>query len=354
MERDFSNLKDGLSGIIRAKNEGRFIEGCIDSCIDALDELIICYNDCTDGTPEIVERKRQQYPEKIKVYPYNNNVLSHNLTREEFEYASKLPKDSPRLHCNQCNFALSKVSYKYAVKIDPDQVYFADEIKKWRDVCSKNTAIRWNVTFIMGWLFMMYISAYRRLSVRLGFPCLWMIPNWLVSDLKNCYVNYIKWRLQRESVAVSFSGVNLFYDGSWSIPFDRYNVHPPYNGEGDTLLFRVSDKTYFVRYNKDKLPYAVVESFVHPYKIVIAGDPVWFHLHANRDYCYYKVKQVKEEHPEWFVPVNDFLKMSYQDVLKKTSDKVPTLFQKILFALVHKMGMKTIKEHCGLLNQIRI
>ena len=59
-------LKDGLSGFIRAKNEAQFIEACIDSCIDALDELIIVYNDCTDETPEIVERKRKQYPDKIK------------------------------------------------------------------------------------------------------------------------------------------------------------------------------------------------------------------------------------------------------------------------------------------------
>ena len=48
-------LKDGLSGLMRIKNEASFIEGCITSCIDALDELIIVYNDCTDNTPEIVK-----------------------------------------------------------------------------------------------------------------------------------------------------------------------------------------------------------------------------------------------------------------------------------------------------------
>ena len=34
-------LKDGLSGLIRAKNEARFLSTCIDSCIDSLDELIV-------------------------------------------------------------------------------------------------------------------------------------------------------------------------------------------------------------------------------------------------------------------------------------------------------------------------
>ena len=74
-------LKPGLSGIVRAKNEASFIEACIDSCIDALDELVIVYNDCTDDTPAIVKRKAKQYPDKIKIYAYEHHVLSYNLTK---------------------------------------------------------------------------------------------------------------------------------------------------------------------------------------------------------------------------------------------------------------------------------
>ena len=47
-------LKNGLSGIMRVKNEGRFLEACIDSCIEALDEIIIVYTGCTDNTEEIL------------------------------------------------------------------------------------------------------------------------------------------------------------------------------------------------------------------------------------------------------------------------------------------------------------
>lgn len=345
--------KDGLSGIIRAKNEARFLDDCIDSCIDALDELIVVYNDCTDETPQILEKKRQQYPDKLKVYAYNNHILSHNLSKEEFEYAINLPEDSPRLHSSQCNFALSKVSCKYAVKIDPDQVYFADEIKKWRDVCSREINTKWQLSFIFGWFFMMYISAYRRASVRLGYPCLAMIPNWLVTTFKSSYADYAKWRLQRGTAAISFSGVNLFYDDVWYIPFDRYNIHPPYNGEGDTLVFRVSDKTYFVRYYANKKPYAVVENFHQPYKILIADAPVWFHLHANRTYCVEKVKRVKEEHPELFVSPKYFVRMSYQEILNKMAPTANTLFQRTLFALVHKMGIQIVKKHLELLKSIK-
>ena len=44
-EVSYSQLKNGLSGIMRVKNEARFIADCIDSCIEALDELVIVYND---------------------------------------------------------------------------------------------------------------------------------------------------------------------------------------------------------------------------------------------------------------------------------------------------------------------
>lgn len=204
------NLKDGLSGLIRAKNEARFLGFCIDSCIDALDELIVVYNDCSDKTEEILKNKVKQYPNKLKIFPFNHNILSHNLSKEEFEYAISLPEDSLRLHSTQCNYALSKVTYKYAMKIDPDQIYFSDEIKKWRDICSANKLIKWKIYFILGWLFMMYISIYRRMSCRIGKPCLWMIPDWLIKFFQRSYNEYIQWKLQKGIVAVSLSGVNLF------------------------------------------------------------------------------------------------------------------------------------------------
>lgn len=55
---DMSFLKKvrpvGVSGLLRVKNDAEFLSDCIESCIDALDELIICYQDCTDNAPEII------------------------------------------------------------------------------------------------------------------------------------------------------------------------------------------------------------------------------------------------------------------------------------------------------------
>ena len=80
-----SDLKDGLSGLMRTRNEAPLLEPCIDSCIDALDELIVVCSDCTDNTLEILERKKKQYPTKLRVFEYNKKVLSFDLTKEEFE-----------------------------------------------------------------------------------------------------------------------------------------------------------------------------------------------------------------------------------------------------------------------------
>lgn len=134
MKINNNQLHNGVSGIMRVKNDAEFIEASIDSCIDALDELVIVYNDCSDNSPELIYKKQSQYPDKIKVYEYKHKIYPINLTKEEYEYAKSLPSDSPHLLCNYYNFALSKVTCQYAMKIDADQIYFSDKLKEWCDV----------------------------------------------------------------------------------------------------------------------------------------------------------------------------------------------------------------------------
>lgn len=64
-----------VAGIMRVKNEGTFVKNCVESCIDALDELIIVYNDCTDNSVEEIMKIATKYPGKIRYYEYPYEVV---------------------------------------------------------------------------------------------------------------------------------------------------------------------------------------------------------------------------------------------------------------------------------------
>ena len=341
----------GLSGVMRVHNEARMIEACIDSVINSLDELIVVCNDCTDETPTILARKVKQYPDKLRVFEYNHKVLSFEMTDEEYDLALLLPDDSPRLYCNQCNYGLAQARFSYVVKIDTDQNYFEDEIKTWRDICAKETKIRWSVKLLWGWLFMMYFTLYRKLSAKMGKPLLWMIPDWLVRLFYGPYERLAQYKLSNGTAAISLAGVNLFKDERWYIPFDIYNAHPPYNGAGDTVIFKLSEETFFSRH-PNKVYNSVTEYFNQPYKVMYTG-PVWFHQHANRVQCWNKVKNVKDKHPEMFVTIEEFLSMPYKDVHKKMGNSHATLHSRILFALIHKIGGKSIKSNLYIIEKYK-
>lgn len=119
----------GVSGILRVKNDAEFLADSIESCIEALDELIIVYNDCTDQSPEIIKIKAKQYCNKIKYYEYKPKIYSNNLSEEEYKFIKSQPEDSPHLLANYYNFALSKVTYEFVMKIDADQIYLTSELK---------------------------------------------------------------------------------------------------------------------------------------------------------------------------------------------------------------------------------
>lgn len=344
-----NHLKDGLAGLMRVHNEAALIEGCIDSCIDALDELIVVCNDCTDETPAILERKRKQYPSKLKVYSYNHKVLSFDLSEEEYKEALNLPDDSVRLYCNMCNFGLQQSHYKYVVKIDTDQLYFAAELKKWRDACCRG---KWKMVCCLGWLFMIYVSVYRRASVAFGRPLLFLLSNWLIEVFRSPYLKFSAWQLRRGKVAVSLSGINVFHDDKWYIPFDTIHKHFPYNGTGDTVIFKLTPETYFTRWPSIEYQ-SVTENFHNPYKVVYAGL-FWFHLHANRVHIFDKVKRVKDEYPEMFVSFEDFAKMPYAYVHRKMRSVPSTLFMRILYALIHPDGKNMIAKYSYLLCHVKL
>lgn len=117
--RDFTaNLRDeGLSGFMRLRNEAEFLEATVLSWINVLDELIIVFNNCQDATEEIARNLAEKYPEKIKIYHYLPQVYPQGSKQNR-----SLPANSPHSLVHYYNFALSRTTKKWAIKIDGDLI----------------------------------------------------------------------------------------------------------------------------------------------------------------------------------------------------------------------------------------
>lgn len=236
----------GVSGLMRVKNEARWIAQSIDTCIDALDELIICYQACTDETPEIIERKRQQYPNKIKVFFYAPPVYAHDLSKEEFDYGYSLPKDSIHLLSNYYNYTLSKASYRYAVKIDADQIYFTERLVALCDAYRMRTPNRMDVSSILafGYYCLFIISGRNYLTLFLRMIAIFPFKGKTMEK----YWRYLCAQISRTKKPVFLSGINLYRGkNGWGIPAlaDKDDFIFPFNGTGDLMIFTISDKSYY-------------------------------------------------------------------------------------------------------------
>ena len=109
--------KPGISAYMRIKNEEQFVRLSILSYLDYYDEIVACYNGCTDNTETILLDLAEQYPKKIKVYHYLPKV--HLIGSKEH---AQTPNDSVHGMANYSNYALSKTTYSVATKLDADHL----------------------------------------------------------------------------------------------------------------------------------------------------------------------------------------------------------------------------------------
>ena len=288
----------GVSGLLRVKNDAEFLALCVDSCIDALDELIIVYQECDDDSPQIIEQKRQQYPDKIRTYFYRPLVLSHNLTSEELHYVSTLDKTSIHLLSNYYNYTLSKASYRYAIKIDGDQVYFKDKLKSFCNAYRKEKiekitiGERWSSAYIYNFVSLMNLFP-KLLSSKLSF----LIPSKKIVDR---YKHYELKIIANKKYPVSFSGINLYKEsGDWALPLGAYaeGMFPPFNGIHDHILFEISAVSFYLPHviysNNFKYGNCIIETFNLDKKLslpkgfykpqLLYGGFLWYHAAAIKE-----------------------------------------------------------------------
>ena len=343
-----------VSGFLRVKNEGIFIERCIESCIDALDELIIVFNDCTDNSEDEINKMVAKYPHKIKSYKYPHHVLGMYITKEEFDMAKNLPEGDPALFSTYSNFALQKITSEYAVKIDADQVYFTEELKSWCDFLRECKPQKKTFKVFLGSLFSIYISFYRLLSLKAG-KVLPLLPSWFVRIFYPTYISYAKYLFSHDKACLSLSGVNVLVTDKIGISMGHtlngFKAFHSFNGCGDTVMFKMDES---VRFEKFIMPeynppytktYSVFEAFKAPCKKTMFIGFFWKHLSMMRTTLLNQALSLNEMDKEAFLSVDKFKKLSYSKIMNQSPDNVCPLFQRILYAFIYKANKRTLMDY---------
>lgn len=339
--------RNRVAGIMRVKNDGMFIERCIESCIDALDELIVVHNDCTDNSVEEIEKMREKYPDKIRRYEYPHRVMGVALTKEEYEFVKDLPEGSPHLLSTYCNFALSKVTAPYALKIDADQVYFTETLKEWCDFIRSCEPQKVTIKVLIGKIFDKYFSLYRLLSLKCN-RVIPMLPVWLLKIFYPAYISYAKYAFSHDKACLSMSGLNVLETDKTMVPMGHQVENLvsgiPFNGEGDTVMFKIKDSTYFKKmpdYSTRKD--SIVEQFIHPYKIMYVGF-FWIHIRVMRPSSYQQAMNILRVDPTSYITYEKFKKLDYNEITERSSKDIFRVFQRMLFAFIYKANKKQLHQ----------
>lgn len=232
----------GVTGILRCQNSADFLDACIESCIEGLDELIAVYHNCTDETANILKRKQSKYPYKIKIFEYQPYIYPIDLTDEQFQETMNLPKDSIHLLSGYTNYAISKVTYRYAIKIDSDQLFFSESFKKYCDAYRTEQKVRINPLEQIA--YKLYTSYLHNFKKDKSPKRKWQ--DWLAIKMVPFYFSYLKKRIKQDKILVSLSGINVLQkNGEWltflgdeKIDTTYRDILCPFNGVQRSFLFR--------------------------------------------------------------------------------------------------------------------
>jgi hypothetical protein len=118
----------GISAFMRIRNGQEFLEATVRSHIDCFDEIVAVYNQCTDATPDILLRLRQEFPHKLRVIHYVDRVHPPGS-----EGHAATPADSPHSLVNYYNAALAATRCAVATKLDDDHLAITDSTRELTD-----------------------------------------------------------------------------------------------------------------------------------------------------------------------------------------------------------------------------
>lgn len=120
LDENAKNAESPLNpwAFIRVKNEAPTLRACLDSILPALQRGIIGYNDCDDGSEEIILDFCKTYPSFIPLkYPHSVQIQN--------------PQHKENMLHNYYNFVLESIpKNQWLIKIDADHFYDAKKLYK--------------------------------------------------------------------------------------------------------------------------------------------------------------------------------------------------------------------------------
>lgn len=273
------DLRNGVTGIIRCRNHAAFLRLCIDSCIDALDEIIAIYHDSTDDTEAILMQYNKKYPEKFIVIRYENYVFPLDMDISMYEFAIGLSPDSPYLFSGYTNYALEHASHKWILRIDADQIYFSERLKT---ICD---------------------------SFRRG-----------VGNIKSYY-----------------SGINLFEkDNRWLVCTGKpTGFYPLFNGYGDHFLHPNTENKKYIKYSRLNEGRKQRLTEVFPIETsLIPGGFLWFHVKNLLPENLPATKEMLNNHLDSFIELPELVTNDFKRFSEKYKPSIPFEFADNLYKII--------------------
>lgn len=206
------------------------MRACVHSIIDSLDELIITYQSSSDETESIVKELAAAYPQKIRAYFYAPYVPPHTYYVRDAALSNEYPQ-TQNIHnpANYYNYGYVKISYRYYMKVDADQIYFPEKMADLRALLQK---------------FQPYsscgnVSFFTKVKRKLARWAMKMIPSvpWQMAIA----------RLVHLPVGLALGGVNLsMRRGELCMPVKK-GAPLPFNGlVGDTVVWAPAGNEKYV------------------------------------------------------------------------------------------------------------
>ncbi len=115
----------GISAVMRIKNGAEFLAATIRSHLAYFDEIVACYNACTDQTAQILTQLAAEFPDQIRIFHYEPQV--HPILSSAHAGADTFSVHSM---ANYYNFALAQCRYQVAVKLDDDHLAIAANMSR--------------------------------------------------------------------------------------------------------------------------------------------------------------------------------------------------------------------------------